>query len=373
MKRYLALSLILFSSTAVAGEFNFEHKVNIRGYYGFMDTHKKDSHNNLPNRLAQRSDAKLKAEYAFNDDYKISWNNSSSLIFRQHDTRYNHDGEWRFYNWGTFKTPYGRLTAGQEFNVAYLFHQGAQDCGPLDITDTSLTWFLSNHNWKNGKKSVGFLTPKSTAMLTDGRALKINYVAPKIYNTLLGFTYTPDSPSRRGLTSRYNNYERDDAYVFGMHNEWEFDFADIYTSAGYGLFNRTDKELTLGITLARGGWTYAAGYRKSYVDGNKNPITTVTTDPRRPAFYDNYRESQSWDLSIGYEVGPYKTTLAYLHTKADNTPNKDDIILWSNKYAYTKWLDFYVIGGYINSRGINKQDANRNSGYAGIVGVGINF
>ncbi|MDR1693692.1 MAG: porin [Lactobacillaceae bacterium] len=368
----------LLSSIANAGEyssdnFSLDYKVNIRGYYGVSETHKKDSHNNLPNRFVNRNDAKIKAEYAFNDDYKISWNNSSSLIFRQHDSRYEHDGEWRFYNWGIVDTPYGRFSAGEDFNAAYLFHKGAKDVGPMGITDTNLTWFVSNHNWKNGKKAVSFLTPKSTSILTDGRAAKVSYVTPKLGNTLLGFSYTPDTPSRRGLTSRYNTYERDDAYVAAMHNEWELDFADIYTSAGYGLFNRTDKELSLGLTLVKGGWTAAAGYRKSYIDGKKNQITTAAIDPRRPAYYDNYRESQSWDFSLGYEIGPVETSISYLHTKADNTPNKDDIIIWSNNYACNKWLDIYAIGAYLNSRGVDKQDANRNKGYAFIAGAGVNF
>lgn len=377
MKKLIKLSIItlpLFNiSLAIAGDFEFDHSVKIRGYYGVSDTHKKTSNNNMPNRFVNRTDAKLKAEYTFNEDYKISWHNSSSLIFRQHDTRYEHDGEWRFYNWATITSPYGRLTAGQEFNVAHLFHKGAEDSGPLSIDDTNMTWFLSNHNWKNSKKYVSFQTPKSTSMMTDGRAFKLNYITPKIYNTLLGFTYTPNSYSRRGLTSRYNNYERDDAYVVAMHNEWDLDFADMFTSVGYGLFNRTDKELSLGVTLSRGGWTVGTGYKKSYIDGKKNELTIVTTDSRRPAFYDNYRESQAWDFSIGYEIGPVKTSLAYLHTKADNTPNKDDIFIWSNSYAAKKWLDIYAIGGYINSRGLDKQNANRNKGYALIMGVGVNF
>lgn len=368
----------LISSVAHGGEFssgnfNLDYKINIRGYYGIADTQKKATNNNMPNRLVNRNDAKFKATYSFDDDYSISWSNSSSAIFRQHDPRYEHDGEWRFYNWGTVDTPYGRFIGGEDFNVAYLFHRGAKDSGPLDITDSNTTWFLSNHNWKNGKKAVSFLTPKSTAMMTDGRAAKFNYITPKLGNTLLGFTYTPDNPSRRGMVSRYNNYERDDAYVTAMHNEWEFDFADMYTSVGYGLFNRTDKELSLGVTLARGGWTVGVGYKKAYVDGKKNSITTVTTDSRRPAYYDNYRESQAWDISVGYEIGPVKTSIAYLHTKADNTKNEDDLVIWSNTYSYNKYLDIYAIGAYQNSREMNKLDENRNKGFAFIAGVGINF
>lgn len=360
-------------SLAFAGDFDFEHEVHSRFYYGVMDTNKKASNNNMANRAVNRNDIRLKLSYDFSNDYKITIINDSAAIFRQHDSRYDHNGEWRFYTYGNIDSPYGRFSAGENFNVAHQFHKGATDFSPIGVGDTNLTWFLSNHNWKNGKDSVSFKTPKSTAIMEDGRAFKASYITPKLGNTLFGFTYTPDSPSRRGLTSRYNTYERDDAYVVAMHNEWELDFGDLYTSVGYGLFNRTDKVLSLGTTLTTGGWTFAAGYRKSYVDGNKNPITTVSTDPRRPAFFDNYRESQAWDFSVGYKIGPLKTSLAYLHTKADNTPNQDDIVMLTNTYALNKWFDVYAIGGYINSKGIDKQDANRNKGYAGIVGLGINF
>lgn len=377
MKNILKLfSLCLcvgYSSLAFAGDFELEHSVKVRGYYGIAETKKKASNNNMPNRLVSRTDVKLKGVYSFNDNYSLIWNNSSSAIFRQHDTRYNNDGEWRFYNWATFSSPYGLLTAGQDFNVAHKFHQGGEDSGPLSMNDTNITWFLSDYNWKNNKKYVSFQTPKSTSMMADGRALKVNYITPKVYNTLFGFTYTPDGASRRGLISRYNDYKHDDAYVFAMHNEWEFDFADVYTSAGYGVFNRTDRDISLGVTLARGGWSIAAGYNKYYIDGNENPITTVTIDPRRPAYYDNYRESQAWDFSIGYEIGPVKTSIAYLHTKADNTPNRDDLVIWSNTYAVNKMLDVYAIGGYINSKGLDRSDANNNKGYTAIMGLGINF
>lgn len=367
------LSLLFISQNVLAGEFELDHELNVRGYYGVSDTKKKPSNNNLPNRFIGRPDFKGSVNYNFENGYKFGVYNSSSIIFRQHDSTYNHDGEWRFYNYGQLQTPYGSFIGGQDFNVAYRFHRGAKDTGPLSIDDSNMTWFLSDPNWRNNKKSVAFYTPKSTSMMDDGRALKFSYITPKFFeNTNFGFTYTPETPSRRGLISRYNNYAHDDAYVAAMHNEWELEYGDLYTSAGYGVFNRNTQAFTLGVTYLQGNWSYATGYKNSFTYGDE-PITKVSTDPSRPALYDNYRESWSWDASVAYKFGPLKTSIAYLYTEAKKTDNKDDLFIWTNTYSYSKMIDFYLIGGYTNARGANKLPANNNKGYAGIVGIGLNF
>ncbi|MFV0625989.1 MAG: hypothetical protein ACK5N8_01390 [Alphaproteobacteria bacterium] len=369
----VCLSLCLVSQNALAGEFELDHELNIRGYYGVSDTKKKPTNNNMPNRLVNRSDLKASGVYDFDNGYKFGVYNSSSLIFRQHDSTYNHDGEWRFYNYGMLQSPYGSFIGGQDFNVAHRFHRGAKDTAPLGIDDTNMTWFLSDPNWKNGKKSVAFHTQKSTSMMDDGRAVKFSYITPKFFdNTLFGLTYTPETPNRRGLVSRYNDYAHEDAYVAAMHNEWELDFGDLYTSAGYGVFNRNTQAFTLGATLSQGNWTYATGYKNSFSYGDEK-ITSISTDANRPALYDNYRDSWSWDVSIGYKFGPLKTSVAYLRTEAKKTDNKDDLFIWSNTYSYNKMIDIYLIGGYLNSKGDNKLPENNNKGYAAIVGVGLNF
>ncbi|MDD4556064.1 MAG: hypothetical protein PHE89_01865 [Alphaproteobacteria bacterium] len=373
-KTYLiCLSFLFASQNVVAGELELNHELNVRGYYGVSQSKKKPSNNNMSNRLVNRNDFKGSATYDFENDYKLGIHNSSSLIYRQHDATYNHDGEWRFYNYGMFTTPYGSFIGGQDFNVAHRFHRGAKDFGPMGIDDSNMTWFLGDANWKNGKNSVAFLTPKSSSMMDDGRALKFSYITPKVFeNTIFGFTYTPNTPSRRGLISRYNDYAHDDAYVMAMHNEWEIDSGDLYTSAGYGFFNRNTQTLTLGATYLQGNWSFATGYRNSFTYGDES-ITKTSTNSRLPVFYDNYRESWSWDASVGYKFGPIKTSVAYLHTQAKKTDNQDDLFIWNNTYAYSKMIDFYLIGGYLKARGDNKLPANNNRGYAAVAGIGLNF
>lgn len=367
------LSGLFLSSICLAGEFELEYSGTIRGLYGVMDTKKKDSHNNLPNRLVSKNDFKASLEYAFDDEYSLGLINNSGFIRRQHDDIYLKE-DARFYNYGYADTPFGRIIVGQDYNVANKFHKGGDSGEVLNISDEDLNYFLFNPNWQNGKDFTAFYTPKSTAIMNDGRAFKFSYITPEFYNTLVGFTYTPDNKDRRGMVSRYTNYQKkEDGYVVALHNELELDFADIYTSIGYGIFNRTDKELSLGITLVRGGWSLAGGYKNAYIDGNKNPITVTPSKKGQIAYFDNYRESEAWDISLSYEIGPLKSSIMYLHTKAKNTSNKDDIILITNSYDFNKWIEIYLIGGYTNARGYNKEDINSNKGYVGIFGLGLSF
>lgn len=376
MKKFVFIfGLMVCPSFAQASGFDWDISGYNRSYYGVMETKKKPAghNNNLPNRWVNRSDVKGKLEYDFDNEYKFTIHNRSALVFKEHDTNYR-NGEWRFYNYGTLDTPYGQLTAGDAFNVAHQFHKGSKDVGPLGAGDSSLTYFLSNPNWSGGKHSTHFYTPKSTAMMNDGRALKINYITPKFYNTLAGFTYTPNGKHRRGMISRYVDYENKDAYVFAIHNELETSFGDLYTSAGYGIFNRYDKELSLGMTLTNGNLSYAIGYKNAYVDGKKNPIATTAVNSRLKAFHDNYRESEAWDASIGYEIGPIKTSLVYLHTEAKNTKHKNDMFLFSNVYDASKWAEIYLIGGYMNAKGFDKTViSGKNRGYVVSTGLGLKF
>ena len=109
------------------------------------------------------------------------------------------------------------------------------------------------------------------------------------------------------------------------------------------------------------------------MDGNTNPISTTAKIPYQPAYFDNYREAPSWDFSMGYDFGKFKTNLAYLHTEAKNTRNRDDLFVQTNRYALNEYFELFWINAYLNSKGFSRDSDNNNKGYAVIAGLAVKY
>lgn len=376
MKKFLLFLTLTtsVSGTAFAEGWEFSQSGMAGQYYGVMETRSRNNVQNMPNRAVFRADGNLEGAYAFADAGRVGLHADYTLVFRQHDKDYN-DGDWRFYPYLLAeKEDYGKLTIGYTYNAAFLLHQGAQEISWVGIQDSNLPYWLTSANWVNGLKRVKFATPKSTAIMDDGRALKFSYFTPMIGNTKFGFSYAPDNASRRGMVSRYVNYEKkEDGYTAAMLNKWKLGSGDLYTSAAYGLFNRTDHEWAFGARWIADGFNVSASYKKAYIDGDKNPISTQAVNSYLPAYFDNYREGQAWDFSIGYDFGRFKTNLAYLHTEAENTRNRDDLFVQTNRYALNKYFELFLINAYLNSKGNDRWSDNNNRGYAVITGLALKY
>ena len=369
MKKYVVFLMVLcFVSFAKANEWTFSAKGLVGAYYGVSETKGK---NKYPNRWVGRGDATVSVNYVFEDGHKLGVEASTTIMFRQ-DDKNRRGGEYRFYPYVKEVSKYGEIYLGYAKNAATMLHKGAKDITFLGVDDSNITYFLDNSNWNNGYKKTYFATPKSTSIMNDGRAPKLVYIAPVDETMKVGFSYAPNNANRRGMTSRYVDYEEvEDGYTFATQKKWSFDDSDLYASLGYGLFNRTDKELSLGITLEKGNFNIASGYKKAYGDGDKNPISTIKVNNNLPAYFDNYRESQAWNISVGYKWNKYKTNLAYLLNDAKNTRHQDNIVLWSNVYEFDKGFEIYGAGGYLRMHGTEQNDDDR--GYAIIGGVGFRF
>lgn len=352
-----------FSQSGLAGQ-----------YYGIMETRDKDNLKNLPNRAVFRADGRAEGTYLTSDGSRIGAHANYTIVYRQHYKDYS-EGDWRFYPYLSAENrDYGRFTAGYSYNAAYLLHQGAGKISWIGIQDSNLTYFLSSTNWKNRFKSVKFATQKSTHILDDGRALKFNYFTPEIANTQFGFSYTPDNANRRGMVSRYAHYQTtEDGYTAAMLNKWKLPAGMLYTSGAYGMFNRTDKEWGIGVKWVSGGFHISASYKKSYIDGKRNPISTQALSPYLPAFFDNYREGQAWDFGIGYDFGRFKTNLAYLHTEAENTRHRDDLLVQENCFVLNRYFNLFLINGFINSKGLTRNSNDNNKGYTVISGIALKY
>ncbi len=373
------LLLTLCAATALPGVaaahgFEFSQSGMAGVYYGIMETRDNNNVSNMPNRLVFRSDGNLEGAYKFENQTRLGVHADYTLVFRQHDKDYN-DGDWRFYPYALAENPkYGKFTVGHTYNAAFQLHQGAQEITWIGIQDSNLPYWLTSANWVNGLKTVKFATPKSTNIMDDGRSFKFSYFTPMIGNTKFGFSYAPDNASRRGMISRYTSYQKkEDGYTAAMQNKWNPGLGDLYTSVAYGLFNRTDNEWAFGVRWVVDKFNVSTSYKNAYIDGDKNPISTTARSPHLPAYFDNYREGEAWDFSVGYDFGRFKTNFAYLHSEAKNTRNRDDIFIQANRYSLNEYFELFWVNAYSNSKGVDRNSDNNNKGYAVITGIALKY
>lgn len=373
------LLLTLCAATALPGVaaahgFEFSQSGMAGVYYGIMETRDNNNVSNMPNRLVFRSDGNLEGAYKFENQTRLGVHADYTLVFRQHDKDYN-DGDWRFYPYALAENPkYGKFTVGHTYNAAFQLHQGAQEITWIGIQDSNLPYWLTSANWVNGLKTVKFATPKSTNIMDDGRSFKFSYFTPMIGNTKFGFSYAPDNASRRGMVSRYTSYQKkEDGYTAAMQNKWNPGLGDLYTSVAYGLFNRTDNEWAFGVHWVVDKFNVSTSYKNAYIDGDKNPISTTARSPHLPAYFDNYREGEAWDFSVGYDFGRFKTNFAYLHSEAKNTRNRDDIFIQANRYLLNEYFELFWVNAYSNSKGVDRNSDNNNKGYAVITGIALKY
>ncbi len=370
--RYLFL-LCFFSLPVSAGETSYSVSGRSDLLYGYSDVSSRYENFDKNNNYVGKFQLNTAVLHEFNDDYSggLYFNLAGgSGIEIQNYT----NGNWGKQIFGVLNTPFGQITGGETVNAAAQLQQGITAHGPLGINNSGIVDFISNPNWyRRTHKYSSFKTLNSTSMNTDGLAPKISYYTPQIAGIIAGFSYVPDTYSRTGLVSNYADYSRKDAYVAALYQEIDFGFASAAASMGYGVYHKTDKDFTAGLTLYHGNWSFGASYRKTYVDGNDNRIMSDSKNPRTPDWFDAYREGQAWSAGIGYAFGPYKVSLSYFEAKADNLPNKDEIFLLSNDFQINKHFNVYAIAAHTNFRGENRDIRNNNRGYAFITGLGINF
>lgn len=281
------------------------------------------------------------------------------------------NGLWGHEIYSIFDNPYGRVMLGETYNTAAQFHVSAPKAGKFGTNDSDIVNFIANPNWIKGKHFTAFKTLNSTSINTDGTAPKISYISPEYHNLTLGFSYVPETYSRTGLINREASYAQKEGYVAAAYYTIDTGLAELESSAGYAIFNQDDKELSLGLSLYRSGWTLGGSWRKTYVEGDDFQITKVSINSKLPDFFDGYREAEAWDIGLGYEFGPFKTAFSYFTSKAENSKNRDKIWLWSNEFRYNKNLAFYLAGAKAEFIGQTKDLSNQ--GYSAITGFSLSF
>lgn len=370
----LLLGALIFVPISVnAEDSSYAISGKLDALYGYSDVanpyEKLDKNNNQVN-IGYISSG---IEHEFNDEYSVGISLNLMAATDKEIQNFN-NGNWGKEIYATLNSPYGQIIGGETYNIAALLQVSAPNFGPLGVNNSEIVDFISNPNWyRRDKKYASFKTLNSTTMNTDGVAPKISYLSPQIYNTNIGFSYIPDSYNRRGLENRFADYAEDDAYVVALYNEVDWGIFEMTTALGYGVYHDNDKDYSAGISLKRGNWSIGSGYRRTYVDGGDNPVNEENRSEKMPELFDNYREGQAWNVGVGYQFGPYKGSLSYFEAKADNTDNKDQIVMMANDFQLNKWLNIYAVAAHVKFKGENSDIYNNNKGYAFVTGLGLNF
>ena len=361
---------MLFLPSAHARDIKFSAEGDWNSFYGYTFPDHDYKHRDKRQSFINTFELNFGAEKIFTDDWSLGLYTDLFAAINKRQRNYS-NGLWGHEIYGILDNPYGRFMFGETQNVVAQFHIGAPKVGKFGLNDGLVIDFLANPNWIKEKHKAAYRTLNSTAVNTDGTAAKISYITPDYHDLTFGFTYVPDTYSRTGLVQKGAKYARDDGYIGAAYYTADLGFAELETSLGYAVFHKNDKELSIGASLYRAGWTLGGSWRKADVEGNSYPITKISQNRKLPDLFDNYREGEAWDVGIGYEFGPVKTALSYFESKATNTSNKDKIWLLSNEFRYNKHLAFYLATAKVDFEGLTHQESNR--GWATMTGFSLSF
>ena len=315
----------------------------------------------------------LSAAYDFNKDYQLAVYYLPNSDGTQYLKNYR-ASQWTNQAYGTLKTPIGQFQAGMNYNVAYQFYTGAPALGPLFVNDSNITDFLNNPNWvRNGGKTSFYPTLNSTQMNSDNIANKFSYISPTYYGTKFGFSYMPKAYSNQGLISGYAPYRNKEAYVFALANQQQFGDFSISSYLGYGLYAQDDKDYTVGISVSYKNWTLGGSFRRTNTDGHRHPVSTQSSSALTPAYYDGYREGKAWNIGLSYTYDKLTSAVTYFEAKAENLPNKDEYIQFTNQYQLNQYTALYATVAKVRFEGLTNSAADSNKGYSWIAGVSISI
>jgi hypothetical protein len=356
----LLTALLCCAPITYAHSFDTDYALSFGGFYGYTDyKHQKNSfHKN--NNLNSTLNAYGKISHKFNDSYEASLVGYFMIDSAKEIENYN-QGYWGEEVFALLESPYGEISIGQDYNVAYNFAVGAPNIGTYRVNNSDILNFITSPNWYKKDKTSSYKTLNSTYINTDGASPKINYITPSYKGIKLGATYVPKTYSQSGLVSKYAPYKNESAYILGAYSSWYALGVEIETSLGFAEFAKNDKEYSLGISLYRKGWTLGASYRKT--DSNDSHYKLNQAN-----LYDGYRDAKAYNIGLSYEIGPLTTGVSYFDSKSDKFNNRDKIFSFSNSYQYNKQTSLSLTFSRLDS-----SSETKTKGYAVILGMELSI
>jgi len=268
---------------------------------------------------------------------------------------------------------FGKVIIGTENNGTYLLHVTAPDAAG---------------NWNEGGVMMGnqaIARPSSvttlrggntTAILTDGDADKITYVAPAFYGLTLGASYVPNAneDNQNVYGSGGATYSAaSEIYGVGALYANTFGGVGVKVSAGwvtYDVSASTDRsnELAFGTQLSYAGFTLGGSYRNQSENASQGKTVSNT--------------GYGWDVGLQYATGPYAVSLAYFNSKVQGSATvngEDEITAYqlSGKYNLGAGVDLLASAGHIEYDGeeasVSGGDVNHNEGWTVMTGLSLQF
>lgn len=371
MKKYcIAAVLGLICAPAYAGEFVYDYSLIADGFYGYTQYADKYRHLYHRNNTPISTEISTSAGYDFGNDRMITLGIDAQVAHGKEIKDYNH-GDWGENAYVSFASEYGELSVGQIYNAAYQMAVGAPLVGYFRVNNSPMTDFIADPNWQRRGKIASYRTLNSTYLNTDADALKASYVTPEFYGTKLALSYTPDSYSRAGLINKKSRYDNRSSYAAGIYNNTDLGFTEAETSLGYAYNHKNNQEISAGLSLYRKGWTLGGSYRKSFTS-SKDYALNIRDSEYQPYYFDGYRRGQAFNVGLSYEIGPFKTGVSYFAAYADKTNNRDEIISFTNRFAFNKYVAIYLSAAYAEYKGDKALDEG-NRGCAAIGGLELSI
>jgi len=372
-KSILCTAFCVVCSAANAGELTYDYGAVATGFYGYSDY--ADSYRSRYKHYHTPVAAEIttSAGYDLDNGDELRVGLDAQIAGGKEVEDYNH-GEWGENLYASYNSEsYGEITLGQVYNAAYQMAVGAPSVGVWRVNNSPLTDFIANPNWQRHSRTASYRTLNSTYLNTDADAPKVSYVTPEFYNTKAAFSYTPDSYSQAGLINKHSRYDNRSSYAVGLYNDWDLNYVEVESSLGYAYNRKNNQEASAGLSLYRKGWTLGGSYRQSWMTSRDYAMNERGSDlTYRPEYYDGYREGHAFNVGLSYEIGPFKTGVAYFASYADKTDNKDKIFSWSNRFAFNKYAAAYLIGALAEYKGDGRKEDN-NRGGAAMVGLELTY
>ena len=276
---------------------------------------------------------------------------------------------------------FGKFIVGTENNGTYLLHVTAPDAAGNWNEAGIIT---GNQAIALPANVVTLPGGNTTAILTDGDAEKITYVAPSFYGLTVGGTYVPnvgaeDNQYSYGYKGASSSAATEVYGVGALYND-TLGGVGVKVSAGWVTYDASGAtansiEYAFGTQLSYAGFTLGGSYRKVSQNfaGAANSNGTAVT---------NSANGYGWDIGLQYATGPYAISVAYFDSKADGSQSasgQDEIQAYqvSGKYTLGAGVDILATVGHIEYDDERAEasggDANHNEGWVATTGLSLQF
>lgn len=363
MKKILLIILsFMYIDTINANSWEYNYSFTANSFYGYVDynTNKKYRHN----KTLASAEIYTDVRYSFSDDTSILLGLDAQISGGKEIEDYS-QGKWGENVYLSFSSSFGEISVGQLYNAAYQMAVGAPNIGYFRVNNSPIADFIINPNWQQNNEVTSFKTLNSTFLNTDGEAFKFVYTTPEYKGTKLSVSYTPDSYSKSGLINKYTDYDNKSSYALGLYNLSNFANYEVETSLGYAYNHKNNQEISAGFNVYYKGWTLGSSYRQTFTSSNDYPF-----NKNIPYLYDAYRKGKAFNIGVKYEIGPIETALSYYASHSDISDNRDNILTWSNKFAFHKYMNLYFVSAYAKYRNEYKDN---DEGFAFISGIEIDI